>query len=208
MQKIKAILIRFYLYLTSSESKQLFVASIIIMVITASGFLIFDGYSDGSESSSNAHFSLQKSKSAQEFGAIVEDWVPDKVIDSDSDLVRRIRGYFRSLLIFDYLFPVSYGLFGMFLIARTSHRLQPLPSTWLLGTFCVPLLATIFDILENSFHIYIVLNIETMGDLGKLSDNLVANAHTFSMLKFLFLGLTLLCVLVIKVMALTKRGKS
>jgi hypothetical protein len=208
MQKIKTIMTRFYLYLISSESKQLFVASILIMVITASGFLIFDGYSNGSESSANAHFSLQKSKNAQEFGAIIEDWVPDKVMDFDSDLVRRIRGYFRSLLIFDYLFPVSYGLFGMFLIARTSHRLQPLPSIWLLGAFCIPFLATIFDILENSFHIYILLNIKTMGDLGKLSDNLVTNAHTFSMLKFLFLGLTLFCVLLIKVMALTKRVKS
>lgn len=112
----------------------------------------------------------------------------EKMQPAGRDLSRIISGRV------DMVYPIIYGLFLMLLIIRLSKGLKLPHYLWLL---VAPLLAMLFDYLEN-FQVLRMLR-----QYPDISPQLVRFSALMSSLKWLFVGISLLIVLILGLIQLT-----
>lgn len=109
-------------------------------------------------------FYLQMSFTKPAFEAILAAWGPDG-----------IRLFIKTMWL-DYIYPLSYSLLIASFIAFLQRKGEEIRNAWLL----IPFIAGFFDMVENSIHLYILLN-------HAFSKSLIMTASTVALAKWLLL---------------------
>ena len=137
------------------------------------------------------------------FVEIMSDWI---VNDNVQEVVQ---GYRRTLILVDFILPLSYGLFffGFFSWlavdnSLTIRWLKPLdiisnrtPSRVALFALLTPIIAMMADWIENSFHLLALSNVNTLADLQSVSSSFVTFASIAALIKWILLLILILFAL-------------
>jgi hypothetical protein len=160
-------------------------------------FVLFPRAAAQSGSTANQTVDLQRAYTPEMFAAVLRRWSA-----TNADAVGIVK---RSNIIqLDLVFPLVYGIALAFAYASVRARAQPTPldAVW----FLCPLVASVFDYLENSVHLLLLHGVNSAADVehatrsGAFAPHLVFAASMFAHMKFLLLAASCLAVIAAAVM--------
>ncbi|MBP2097481.1 hypothetical protein [Enterococcus rivorum] len=108
------------------------------------------------------------------------------------------RSLYRIMLILDFLFPITYMLFGITLTGYLVNHYFP-ENKKLNTLFFVTIMGMIFDWIENIFILTMLNN------FPEKTDFLANYTRSFTILKFSLLGITVLSLLLMTIVGLSSR---
>jgi hypothetical protein len=161
------------------------VAALVLIAATAVFALrLFPAAARRTGSPDNKVTDLQLAYTADMFGGVLRAWSktnPNAVGIMKSENIKRL----------DFIFPLLYGLALALAYAALTGRRQPTALDCVL--FLTPLVAALFDYIENSVHLYLLSGIETSADVEKaigerrFADSVVFIASVFAHAKYVLL---------------------
>lgn len=167
-------------------------------------FVLFPRASARTGSKKNRVTDLQKAYTPEMFAGVLKSWsepgTEEEKREENREALRNAVGVMKreNIITLDFLFPLVYALAFAFSYAALSGRRQPTALDFVL--FLTPLVAGLFDYVENLIHLRLLRGIETSADVvraaeaGAFSPSLVFLASAFAWAKYLMLGVSLAAV--------------
>ena len=155
--------------------------------------VLFPAASRKSGSSSNKIVDLQRAYTAQMFANVLRAWSA-----TNRDAVGIMK--YENIQKLDFIFPWLYALALAFGYAVLSGRREPTSLDFVL--FVTPLVAALFDCIENGLHLRLLANINTHTDVeaairdGRFDHSLVFTASAFAYAKYLLLSVSAVGILI------------
>lgn len=97
------------------------------------------------------HFVLQRAFTAERIINIIEDWKQPGIVLEDT-----INRYIEWIIIYDYIYPLVYAVFGATLLAKLLNYLSPDFTRGKLVLLLLPFIAGLLDVIENTVHVIVL----------------------------------------------------
>lgn len=158
------------------------VALITVLLVILFMNYLFPRASGLTGSCKNNVVDLQKAHTVERFVNVLLSWSKNS---GKADAVRVMKR--ENIIKLDLLFPFIYALALAFSYACARGNREP--STLDLIIFLCPLVAGLFDLIENSIHLYLLSGVNTEEDVkaASFSPALVFTASAFARVKFVLL---------------------
>jgi hypothetical protein len=170
------------------------VVALVLTIVTAVFALwLFPAASRATGSPKNKVTDLQRAYTAEMFGSALRKWSK-----ADENAVGIMKS--RNIRRLDFIFPALYGLALAFAYAAISGRRAPTALDFVL--FVTPLVAALFDYVENTTHLRLLRGIETGADVeraiseGRFSDSVVFLGSAFAHAKYVLLAVSVVGLLI------------
>jgi hypothetical protein len=154
-------------------------------------FVLFPRATAKTGSTRNSVVDLQKAYTPEMFVEVLRGWSRSKA--EAVGVMKR-----ENIVKLDLIFPVLYALAFALSYAALSGRPQPTPLDFVL--FVAPLVAGLFDYIENGLHLYLLRGVDNAEQVeqaaraGAFSPSLVFAASVFAHAKYVLLGVGLVAL--------------
>ena len=169
-------------------------ALIAIVVAFVFMLVLFPRASAKTGSDVNNVVDLQKAYTLEMFAGVLRGWSTAAGAKEDAvGIMKR-----ENIIKLDLIFPVVYALALALSYATLSGRRQPTALDFVL--FVTPFVAGLFDLIENSIHLYLLSGVNTAADVeaavkaGAFRPSLVFAASAFAHAKYVLLLVSLAAV--------------
>ena len=159
--------------------------------------VLFPRASAKTGSKKNNVVALQKAYTLEMFTGVLRGWSTPKTKEDEREenreTLRSAVGIMKreNILKLDFIFPVAYALALALPYAWLSGRRQPTALDFVL--FLTPLVAGLFDIIENSIHLYLLRGVNNAADVeaaieaGAFRPSLIFAASAFAHAKYVLM---------------------